>query len=78
LITDIIITLDKINIALRSSWNKEFSAEDGNGMYFVNWKAKFDETLKCHISKEIRTANIFPLKYRMSLYFVVSRSEKTF
>jgi hypothetical protein len=35
LITDIIITLDKINIALRSSWNKEFSAEDGNGMYFV-------------------------------------------
>ncbi|XP_056017385.1 52 kDa repressor of the inhibitor of the protein kinase-like [Ostrea edulis] len=51
-IIDIIITLGKRNIAFRGNWNKEISEEDGNFMFFINWKATFDETLKWHISKE--------------------------
>jgi hypothetical protein len=52
LIIDIIITLGKRNIAFRGNRNKKLLEEDGHYMYFVNWKAKFDETLKWHISKE--------------------------
>lgn len=45
-IIDIIITLGKRNIAFRGNWNKEISEEDGNFMFFINWKATFDETFK--------------------------------
>ena len=49
-IIDIIITLGKRNTAFRGNWNKDFLEKDGNVMYFVNWKAKFDETFKWQIS----------------------------
>ena len=45
-IIDIIITLGKRNTAFRGNWNKDFLEKDGNVMYFVNWKERFDETLK--------------------------------
>ena len=46
---DVIITLCKRNIAFRGNWNKEASEEDGNCMFFVNWKSSFDLVLKEHI-----------------------------
>ncbi|CAC5381162.1 unnamed protein product [Mytilus coruscus] len=49
---DVIITLGKRNIALRGNWNKEISEEDGNFMYFVNWKSSFDLVLKEHIEQK--------------------------
>jgi hypothetical protein len=57
-IIDFIITLDKRNIAFRGNWNKELLEEDGNFMCFVNWKAKFDETLKYFERKSVRQISI--------------------
>jgi hypothetical protein len=51
-IIDLIITLGKRNIKFRCNWNEERLEKDGDFMFFVNWKAKFDETLKWHISNE--------------------------
>ncbi|CAG2185181.1 unnamed protein product [Mytilus edulis] len=49
---NVIITLGKRNIALRGNWNKEISEEDGNFMFFVNWKSSFDLVLKEHIEQK--------------------------
>jgi hypothetical protein len=57
-IINFIITLDKRNIAFRGNWNKELLEEDVNFMCFVNWKAKFDETLKYFERKSVRQISI--------------------
>ena len=44
----VLISIINIIITLGER-NKELLEEDGNCMYFVIWKAKFDETLKWHI-----------------------------
>jgi hypothetical protein len=50
---DVIITLGKRNIACRGNWNKEAPEDDGNVMFFVNWKSSFDLVLKEHIEQKI-------------------------
>ena len=50
---DVIITLGKRNIAFRGNWNMGTSEEDGNFMFFVNWKSSFDLVLKEHIEQKI-------------------------
>ena len=50
---DVIITLGKRNIALRGNCNKETSEEDGNFIFFVNWKSSFDLVWKEHIEQKI-------------------------
>jgi hypothetical protein len=50
---DLSYTLGKRNIAFRGNWNMETSEEDGNFMFFVNWKSSFDLVLKEHIEQKI-------------------------
>ena len=63
-IINIIIVLGKRNIAFRGNWNKETS-EDRNFMFFVNWKANFDQVLQDHIQKEASYGK-YPQLHRIS------------
>ena len=48
-IIDVILALGQRGIALRGNWDKKEACEDGNFMYFVKWKATFDQDLKHHL-----------------------------
>ena len=48
-IIDVILALGQSGIALRGNWDKKEACEDGNFLYFVKWKATFDQDLKCHL-----------------------------
>ena len=46
---DIILALGQRGIPFRGSWDKVEKSEDGNFIFFVNWKSKFHEDLKEHL-----------------------------
>ena len=48
-IIDVILALGQRGIALRGSWDKDKACEDRNFLYFVKWKATFDQDLKRHL-----------------------------
>ena len=48
-IIDVILALGQKGIALRGNWDKKEACEDGKFLYFVKWKATFDQDLKCHL-----------------------------
>ncbi len=49
-IIDIILTLGQRGIAFRGNWDKEEKSEDGNFVFFVNWKSTFHQDLKEHLA----------------------------
>ena len=44
-VIDVILALGQRGIPFRGNWDKKEKSEDGNFMYFVNWKSAFDQDL---------------------------------
>lgn len=55
-ILDVLTNLGKRDVALPGNWNEEDHEGDGNFQHFVNWKSKFDDTLKLHLDAAPRNA----------------------
>ncbi|XP_028395699.1 uncharacterized protein LOC114519730 [Dendronephthya gigantea] len=55
-IIDTIIRLGMRGIALRGNWIKKRGEENGNLIFFLNWKSEFDKTLKDHLQYSPRNA----------------------
>ena len=55
-ILDVITTLAVRGIALRDNWNSQQHQEDGNFDYFIEWKSRFDSTLRNHLDTSPRNA----------------------
>ena len=65
-IIDVLVSLAKTGIPLRSNWSKDQHEEDSNFMFLVKWKAEGNKALSSHLRMPYAVPGICHQKLRMS------------